>query len=141
MADYERGYCNYCGKYRPLRYRGGYCSQQCYRESGQQEQDEADEEHRQELWYERDDLVAVAFRTVSMTIGWWIFWYAAYTKFKPLFLQKILSAIPLWVDIIILFIISIVQNIIVRNRGKTFRCLIYYGIPIIIAVILFISNR
>ena len=70
MSESNYGYCNYCGKYRPLKWNGGYCSEKCYCESGQKEQDIIDSEERYELWYYRDDVGAFIYRSIVMSIGW-----------------------------------------------------------------------
>lgn len=61
MSENNYGYCNYCGKYRPLKWNGEYCSEKCYCESGQKEQDIIDSEERYELWYYRDDVGAFIY--------------------------------------------------------------------------------
>lgn len=73
MSESNYGYCNYCGKYRPLKWNGGYCSEKCYCESGQKEQDIIDSEERYELWYYRDDVGAFIYRSIVMSIGWLIY--------------------------------------------------------------------
>lgn len=73
MSESNYGYCNYCGKYRPLKWNGGYCSEKCYCESGQKKQDIIDSEERYELWYYRDDVGAFIYRTIVMSIGWLIY--------------------------------------------------------------------
>lgn len=77
MSESNYGYCNYCGKYRPLKWNGGYCSEKCYCESGQKEQDIIDSEERYELWYYRDDVGAFIYRSIVMSIGWLIYMIGA----------------------------------------------------------------
>ena len=77
MSESNYGYCNYCGKYRPLKWNGGYCSEKCYCESGQKKQDIIDSEERYELWYYRDDVGAFIYRTIVMSIGWLIYMIGA----------------------------------------------------------------
>ena len=94
MSENNYGYCNYCGKYRPLKWNGGYCSEKCYCESGQQEQDTIDEERYQLMWYYRDDVVAFIFRTIVMSIGWMIYYLIVAQvciKFKLVGLTRFLA--------------------------------------------------
>lgn len=133
MAQYDYGYCNYCGEYRPLRYKGGYCSKKCYCDSGQQEQDTIDEENYQLMWYYRDDLGAFLFRTVVMSVGW-IIYYLLVAKiclnFKLIRLAKFLAFFQFPFNMIVPVVLAIVQNIVVRGKGKAFRWFIQFGIPI-----------
>ena len=135
MSEYEYGNCNYCGSYRPLKYHGGYCSLKCYKNSGQQEADETHSENVDNLWYYRDDLMAIIIRTLYMTAGW--------TLFLCIWIGRCQTSVhisDLWILLVISGLFSILQNIIMRNRGKFFRCIILYGLPIIFFILLYISE-
>ena len=137
MAQEDYGYCNYCGEYRPLKWKGGYCSKKCYCESGQQEQDRIDEENYQLMWYYRDDLRAFIFRTIVMTIGWEIYYLIIAKiciRFNLVGLGKFLAIFIFPINMIVPLVLAILQNIIVRKKGKAFRWFIQFGIPIGLAI-------
>lgn len=127
MADYKVGQCNYCGKYRELKYYGGYCCKSCYQKSGQAAKDAKDAQDKEELWYERDDVLAVLIRTVVMTIGWMIFAGICDYKFGTSISDYMIVVAP---------VVSLLQNFIMRDKEKPFRCFILYGIPIVLFLIL-----
>lgn len=129
MADYKVGQCNYCGKYRELKYYGGYCCKSCYQKSGQAAKDAQDAQDKEELWYERDDVFAVLFRTVFMTFGWMLFIGLC----ERMLNITIFSFITVGV---IAIVVSLLQNFIMRDKEKPFRCVILYGIPIVLFLIL-----
>lgn len=147
MADYEYGHCGYCGKYRPMKWNGGYCSQRCYKMSGQSSRDAQNARDVEALWYEDDDIFSAGFRTIVMTIGWTLFLFffsmwmnnAVKGGYGIVGIANALDALinkPVWfVPVIACAVISIIQNIIVRGKDKGFRCFIYYGIPAIFAVL------
>lgn len=144
MSENNYGYCNYCGKYRPLKWNGGYCSEKCYCESGQQEQDTIDEERYQLMWYYRDDVVAFIFRTIVMSIGWMIYYLIVAQvciKFKLVGLTRFLAIFQFPSNVIIPVVLAIVQNIIVRGKGKSFRWFIQFGIPIGGSIAIIIYTR
>lgn len=144
MSENNYGYCNYCGKYRPLKWNGGYCSEKCYCESGQQEQDTIDEERYQLMWYYRDDVVAFIFRTIVMSIGWMIYYLIVAQvciKFKLVGLERFLWIFQFPPTVIIPVVLAIVQNIIVRGKGESFRKFIKYGIPIVLSIAIIIYTH
>ncbi len=142
MSD-NYGQCKYCGMYRQLNYGDGYCSERCYAQSGQQTIDEEREAaitaEREGLWYYRDDFFAVAFRTLVMTICWGCF-IEIITYVINLGIKNkgwTISPLPnlgIVIETMMGFVVSIIQNIIMRHKGKVFRCIILYGIPIAIFV-------
>lgn len=129
MADYKVGQCNYCGKYRELKYYGGYCCKSCYQKSGQAATDAKYAQDKEELWYERDDVFAVLIRTVFMTFGWMLFIGLC----ERMLNITIFSFITVGV---IAIVVSLLQNFIMRDKEKPFRCVILYGIPIVLFLIL-----
>ena len=144
MSENNYGYCNYCGKYRSLKWNGGYCSEKCYCESGQQEQDTIDEERYQLMWYYRDDVVAFIFRTIVMSIGWMIYYLIVAQvciKFKLVGLTRFLAIFQFPSNVIIPVVLAIVQNIIVRGKGESFRKFIKYGIPIVLSIAIIIYTH
>ena len=133
MSNSEYDYCNYCGRYRPLKYSGGYCSRKCYEESGQAEQDAIHSAEVDALWYERDDMKAIIIRTLYMSAGWFILYmFGLFISVGRhlVKLGKILGSPPWAVILGGIIGFSILQNIIMKNKGKRFRCIILYGIPI-----------
>lgn len=137
MSDKNYGHCNYCGKYRPLTWNGGYCSERCYKKSGQQDQDTADEISYQMLWYYRDDLSAVIFRTIIMSIGWNIFYYSILGILRDNAQTALVNALTIPTPLVMIgitVVVSIVQNLIERGKGKSFRWFIQFGIPILLLI-------
>lgn len=131
----DRGYCNYCGKYRPLTYNGGYCCKKCYVESGQQESDSISEANYQDTWYYSTSKSSIIKRTVLLTIQWSVIYLFCYAAMEwnmdalsnlPSFLVFILSPLPLLYMPIIFLVISLVQNIIANPKGPTLRKVIFY---------------
>jgi hypothetical protein len=143
MSQNNYGYCNYCGRYRPLKYHGGYCSEQCYCESGQQEQDIIKQEKLKELLFERNDLGAFIQRTIRMFACWVILYIIMAHVFGPnniAGLAKLILSIPYPYNLIFLGIISLVQNILMQGKGKNFRIFIIYGIPIILIIAVLVTS-
>lgn len=144
MSENNYGYCNYCGEYRPLKWNGGYCSKKCYCESGQQEQDAIDEERYQLMWYYRDDVGAFIFRSIVMSISWMIYYLIVAQvcmKFNLVGLARFLAIFQFPSNVIIPVVLAIVQNIIVRGKGKSFRWFIQFGIPIGLSIAIIIYTR
>lgn len=143
MSESNYGYCNYCGKYRPLKWNGGYCSEKCYCESGQKKQDIIDSEERYELWYYRDDVGAFIYRTIVMSIGWLIYMIGAkwFMEGNPERLERFLWIFQFPPTVIIPVVLAIVQNIIVRGKGESFRKFIKYGIPIVLSIAIIIYTH
>lgn len=143
MSQNNYGYCNYCGRYRPLKYNGGYCSEQCYCESGQQEQDIIKQQQLDELLFERNDLGAFIQRTIWMFACWVILRVIMGYVFYPnniAGLAKLILSIPFPYNLIFLGIISLVQNILMQGKGKKFRIFIIYGIPIILIIAVLVTS-
>lgn len=144
MSENNYGYCNYCGKYRPLKWNGEYCSEKCYCESGQKEQDIIDSEERYELWYYRDDVGAFIYRSIVMSIGWMIYYLIVAQvcmKFNLVGLARFLAIFQFPSNVIIPVVLAIVQNIIVRGKGESFRKFIKYGIPIVLSIAIIIYTH
>lgn len=143
MSENNYGYCNYCGKYRPLKWNGGYCSEKRYCESGQKEQDIIDSEERYELWYYRDDVGAFIYRSIVMSIGWLTYMIGAkwFMEGNPERLERFLWIFQFPSNVIIPVVLAIVQNIIVRGKGKSFRWFIQFGIPIGLSIAIIIYTR
>lgn len=135
-SDY--GHCKYCGKYRPLKYGDGYCSQRCYKFSGAQASDEqAAAEYaayQESITWHRDDIVAILLRIVSWTIGWIVFMVAMAMFKVPLFQWVVLSRGVIFM-IVVGAVISAVQNIVTIGKSKSFRQIVAYGPPVVLAVL------
>lgn len=143
MSD-KYGYCNYCGKYRPLHWNGGYCSQKCYVESGQQETDTQEEADYQSLWYSRTDFFSVVKRTILLGIQWFVIYFLMIWGFQsleksPNAILGIMFDVPFFTMVILFFVISLIQNFIANKKGEFTRKVIFYG-PQILVVILFIMS-
>lgn len=137
MSDKNYGHCNYCGKYRPLTWNGGYCSERCYKKSGQQDQDTADEISYQMLWYYRDDLSAVIFRTIIMSIGWNIFYYSMLGILRDNSQTALVDVLTIPTPLVMIgitIVVSVIQNLMERGKSKAFRWFIQFGIPILLLI-------
>lgn len=115
----------------------------CYCESGQKKQDIIDSEERYELWYYRDDVGAFIYRTIVMSIGWLIYMIGAkwFMEGNPERLERFLWIFQFPPTVIIPVVLAIVQNIIVRGKGESFRKFIKNGIPIVLSIAIIIYTH
>ena len=147
MSDYKWGHCEYCGRYRPLKWNGGYCSEWCYDKSGQGERDAKNAAWRHAIMYERDDFAAVRWRTSWMAVYWFLLTllmqYIQKVKDIPggpfLFIWRVANSLGGIPGIIMLLIVgavvSLLQNFMMRGRGENFRRFIMVGIPVIVGLL------
>lgn len=96
------------------------------------------------MWYYRDDVGAFIFRSIVMSIGWMIYYLIVAKvcmKFNLVGLARFLGIFQFPSNVIIPVVLAIVQNIIVRGKGKSFRWFIQFGIPIVLSIAIIIYMK
>lgn len=154
MANGNYGHCSYCGKYRSLRYKGSYCSQLCYKESGQEKRDIQSEIARQadveRIWYTGNSLRSHLYRIVLCTIVWTVPGFIAGLILgvlypgsiaSKLFVYILDSRLIIWA--VIALALSLVQDILIAMMLGYRRIInmILYGIPFGTIVLLFVLAK
>jgi len=79
-----------------------------------------------------------------MSIGWMIYYLIVAKvcmKFNLVGLARFLGIFQFPSNVIIPVVLAIVQNIIVRGKGKSFRWFIQFGIPIVLSIAIIIYMK
>lgn len=154
MANNKYGYCNYCGKYRPLRFNGGYCTQQCYKESGQSVRDVRNEIARradvETIWYTSNSLRSHLYRIVLCAIVWTVLGFVGGLilgvvypgSLAAKFVIRIMNlGLTAWG--IIALVVALAQDILIAIflGRRIITNLILYGVPLGVVALFFISAK
>ena len=118
--------CEYCGRYYTGGYGGGYCSKRCWEADGSPEFASSFEP------FINDSPVFIVLGTLGFIIGWFIFVYFFHDSNS---LVRFVNESSFKVGILILAGVSLVQRLLMRNKGCLLRAIIMLLPPVLIVVL------